>query len=276
MLITRILTALILLPLAISAIYFLTPLEFLFVDALIVGWASFEWAGFVFSKSMPKQIYYVIGTEFIFVIAHFVHTHWFMLIATVFWAMTVFWIIVYPKSENKWAQGYWPRIIMGWLTLIPFGLALYAIRFDNLFFFNISGANILLLILVLIWANDTGAYFVGKYFGKTKLAPAISPGKTMQGLWGGLGLTLLVMLLIALILHLRLAQIIFALIIALLVGLVGTVGDLYESMQKRVAGVKDSGRLLPGHGGILDRIDSVTAVLPVVTFILSMKLGATI
>jgi len=123
------------------------------------------------------------------------------------------------------------------------------------------GALEVLLVLILVWIADTAAYFVGRAWGRRKLAPAISPGKTWEGAAGGL----LGALAYAIICRFFIEGIAWApyLAAAALLAMVSIVGDLFESAAKRQAGVKDSGTILPGHGGILDRIDSATAVLPV-------------
>ncbi|MDD9855584.1 MAG: phosphatidate cytidylyltransferase, partial [Gammaproteobacteria bacterium] len=123
------------------------------------------------------------------------------------------------------------------------------------------GAGVALGALAVVWAADSGAYFAGKRFGKRRLAPAISPGKTVAGLVGGLAAALTVAALLAWAAA-DAAQIRWWLAAALVAALFSVVGDLYESSLKRRAGVKDSGGILPGHGGILDRIDGLIAALP--------------
>ena len=117
--------------------------------------------------------------------------------------------------------------------------------------------------LALIWVADIGAYFSGKRFGKNKLAESISPGKTIEGLLGALVLTSLYTLLSGYYFGLNTIQIISLMLISLILTIISVVGDLYESTLKREVGLKDSGTILPGHGGILDRIDSVLAAMPV-------------
>ena len=118
-------------------------------------------------------------------------------------------------------------------------------------------------VLLLVWGADTGAYFAGRRFGKVKLAPAVSPAKTREGLYGGLLTTTLIMLAVAFYLQISGLQFLrFAAASAITV-LASVLGDLFESMVKRRAGIKDSGKIFPGHGGALDRIDSITAAAPV-------------
>ena len=127
---------------------------------------------------------------------------------------------------------------------------------------------LLLTIFIFIWVNDTGAYLVGSRWGKTPLAPSISPKKTVEGSIGGLLLVLLSAVVLRLLLFPELSWL-RMLLIAAVVAIFGTIGDLFESSLKRQAGVKDSGKLIPGHGGILDRIDSFLLAVPAVYLLLA-------
>jgi phosphatidate cytidylyltransferase len=120
-----------------------------------------------------------------------------------------------------------------------------------------------LFLLLLIWAADTAAYFIGRRWGSRKLAPTLSPGKTWVGVYGALAAAGIAALALALWLDLTAGLAAGVVVICLLTASISVVGDLYESLVKRRRGVKDSGRLLPGHGGMLDRIDSLTAAAPV-------------
>jgi phosphatidate cytidylyltransferase len=121
---------------------------------------------------------------------------------------------------------------------------------------------LILAVMVLVWGADIGAYFSGRRFGKRKLAPRVSPGKSWEGVFGGLLATLLICLLVGLYRGWSTLDLFLALAGTAVVVLVSVVGDLTESMFKRQSGVKDSSNLLPGHGGVLDRIDSLTAAIP--------------
>lgn len=125
------------------------------------------------------------------------------------------------------------------------------------------GPKLVLFLLVLIWTADIAAYFTGRRWGKTKLAPALSPGKTRAGVYGALAGAVLAALSLAWWLGMSPSLAGLAVILCVVTAFVSVVGDLYESLVKRRRGVKDSGRLLPGHGGILDRIDSLMAAAPV-------------
>ncbi|MGV0951420.1 MAG: phosphatidate cytidylyltransferase, partial [Azonexus sp.] len=150
-------------------------------------------------------------------------------------------------------------LIVGLVVLFPAWLALVQLR--------VAGPGVLLAILAIVWMADVAAYFSGKRFGKHKLAPSISPGKTWEGaIGGGIGVVLYG---IALRLGFAFEPVglplwVFGL---LAVTAISIMGDLYESMLKRQAGIKDSSNVLPGHGGVLDRIDSLTSTLPVVALL---------
>jgi len=124
---------------------------------------------------------------------------------------------------------------------------------------------LVLFLLILIWAADIGAYFAGKFFGKNKLCPSVSPGKTLEGVYGGIALTQVVAITYVYITTQTplLNDFLIFSFLALSVSLVSVLGDLFESVLKRIAEVKDSGNILPGHGGILDRIDSLTSSAPI-------------
>lgn len=127
---------------------------------------------------------------------------------------------------------------------------------------------LIVAVMVLVWAADIGAFFFGRAFGKHKLAPKVSPGKSWEGLFGGLLVSLLITAGVGLFRGWSMSELSLALVGSTLVVLVSVVGDLAESMFKRQSGLKDSSHLLPGHGGVLDRIDSLTAAIPLFVVIL--------
>ncbi len=183
-------------------------------------------------------------------------TRWLLGIATVWWFLALLWIVLAPLRGHVVLT-----VLACWLSLAPLWVAVLELRGTDR-----RGSWVLLFALAVIVAADTGAYFAGRAFGRIKLAPSVSPGKTWEGVFGGLlaaGLLSIVgaygmgwppLLLLPL---------------ALAVASMSVIGDLLESKMKRQAGVKDSGRLFPGHGGILDRIDSLSAGLPLMALGLS-------
>lgn len=119
-------------------------------------------------------------------------------------------------------------------------------------------------LFLLVWGADSGAYFVGRKFGRKKLAPSVSPNKSVEGLYGGVSVAAIIIVVVAWIyLDLTLIQYLLFIILSVVTVLGSVLGDLFESMIKRRAGIKDSGRVLPGHGGVLDRIDSLLAAAPI-------------
>ena len=133
-----------------------------------------------------------------------------------------------------------------------------------------QGELLIAVLFALVWGADIGAYFSGKRFGTHKLMPAVSPGKTVEGLVGGLVVCLLIALGVSVVLEFDYSATATLVLLAIATGLISVLGDLFESLFKRESGVKDSGTILPGHGGILDRIDSLTAAAPI--FFLGIRL----
>lgn len=176
-----------------------------------------------------------------------------MMIACGFWAVALLMVQGYPSSAILWGHTVL-RLLMGVFVLVPTWLALVYVHAQP------QGPWLVLMIAAIVAAADTGGYFTGRKFGKHKLAPSVSPGKTLEGFAGGLLANILLAALVA-----WLSNSNFWLLLAIVVptSLVSVLGDLLESMVKRHAGVKDSGSILPGHGGILDRVDSITAAAPV-------------
>ncbi len=180
------------------------------------------------------------------------------------------WIFVVPAWLISGWQMRLPLLmaLTGWAVLIPTGLAMMDLRTQN--------PSLLLALMGLVWVADIAAYFAGRRFGKNKLAPSISPGKTWEGVIGALlGVSVYVLLLawLAWISGLfTLRQMLPSLLLASWwwVGL-AVIGDLFESAIKRQAGVKDSGALLPGHGGLLDRIDALTSTLPLAALVILLQ-----
>jgi phosphatidate cytidylyltransferase len=170
---------------------------------------------------------------------------------------SVFWVIAVPLwlARGVRSQARAALIASGFLVMVPSALALAWLR-----------PREVLAVLVLVWIADTAAYFCGRAWGRRKLAPAISPGKTWEGAVGGVvGALAYAIILAAFTARLAWAPVLAA---AAALAVISIVGDLFESAAKRQAGVKDSGALLPGHGGILDRIDSATAALPLAALLL--------
>lgn len=270
----RVVTALILAALFFLALAYLPLPLFSAFAALVVLIGAWEWANLAgFSHRWRRATYVVVTLVILLAIAFWLDINTFgtslrdtqfesiqrvLLLACIWWAVALLWVQTYPHSALLW--GYrWIRCVMGLLVLIPAWVALTYVRALE------QGAWLLLLMIAIVACADIGGYFTGRRWGRRKLAPAVSPGKTWEGFAGGVGanllLTLLVWLWVGGSYWLWLALILPA-------GLVSVLGDLVESMLKRHRGIKDSSKLLPGHGGILDRIDSLTAAAPVFALVL--------
>ncbi len=179
-------------------------------------------------------------------------------VACLFWSLAMLLVESYPRTAWLWRSAV-ARSFMGWLILAATWLA-------SLFLLTLPGGSLLMVVLVLgVATADIGAYFSGRQWGRHKLAPSVSPGKTWEGFWGGLAgvMTLTLLIITVLPRHLSHLPIVTLVLIGLALAGASVLGDLTVSMVKRVSGVKDSGVLLPGHGGLLDRIDGLCAAAPV-------------
>tara|TARA_Y100001963_G_scaffold73139_1_gene101661 strand:+ start:3029 stop:3892 length:864 start_codon:yes stop_codon:yes gene_type:complete len=281
----RVITALILAPLALMAVFYLPLAGFaLFISAafLLGAW---EWSGLCGLASKAMRWVYVMLTAIILALLYWqwpAPLHWpveqnvllstLLLAGIGWWVLAIVLVLTYPKSQKLWAGSDWGKALMGWLTLIPAWVAVLFIRSTDYAASNFTGAWLIFCLLALVWAADIGGYIVGKPFGKHKLLPKVSPGKTVEGMLGGLALVAIVVTIVAWLQDWP-AQTGIWYVSALLLTVLSVFGDLTESMFKRVAGKKDSGAFLPGHGGILDRIDSLTATAPLFAIIVALYGG---
>ena len=261
MLRTRIITAVIFAPLVISAIYLL-PLGLYAVFFWVIAAAgAYEWAGLSgLAGRLAKVVYLGVLALLALVTWQFPerwpHVLW---LGVAFWGVAAVAVIVYPRGGH-WAVHPAFAVPAGMVVAWAAWLALVVIRDQP------GGATWVLWLLFLVWSADIGAYFTGRRFGRRKLAPLVSPGKTWEGLLGGVAMSLVIAL--TMLAPMGALSAWWPPVIVLLVA-VSVFGDLFESVLKRKRGVKDSGSLLPGHGGMLDRIDSVVAALPVFALVLS-------
>jgi len=273
----RIITALILAPAAILAIFYL-PLDYFYAFLMgVISIGAWEWAPFMGFKSKFSRIIYTGLTAVLISILWFCFPPqqlWSSLhgldanavailcLSVLWWAIAAILMLTYPKSTPFWANNTAIIGLFGWLTLIPTWLAFVVLRSYDYELANFHGAQLLMCLFILVWCADIGAYFVGKSFGKHKLMPNVSPGKTIEGFLGGMACAAIVSVVVAFVLDWNIEQLLIALLVTLLIVVISVLGDLTESMFKRQSGIKDSGTILPGHGGILDRIDSLTATAP--------------
>jgi phosphatidate cytidylyltransferase len=162
-------------------------------------------------------------------------------------------------------------MLMGLPVLVPAWVGLNHMRTAGLYYGDADN-NLLLILYVfcVVWVADIGAYFAGRAFGKAKLAPRVSPGKSWAGVWGGLLAVAIFAAIISQLAGARWPDAVLLVLATLVTGGVSVLGDLLESMLKRFRGIKDSSGLLPGHGGIMDRIDSLTAAIPLFALMITL------
>lgn len=271
----RIITALWLIPLVLGAIFFLPPLYFSWVLIPVFAIAGREW-GRIIDPSCEVTKWSFTSTIAIVLIAINIivpadeiwlrgHLHPVMLallmLGVFWWVVALLLVLFFPKSAAFWRNNPMLKSMFGQLTLLPCFAALTTIKSLDSLANPYLGGTLLLLVMLVVWAADSGAYFAGKSFGRHKLIARVSPGKTVEGLLGGLVTTLIVVAGVMVYSPEQEWKLVVA--VTLITALASALGDLSESMFKRVAKIKDSGSILPGHGGVLDRIDSLTAALPV-------------
>ena len=267
---TRIITALILAPIAIGGIFFLPPLGFALFTGGIITLGAWEWANMSGIVAPAARVAYAL------VVAAVLYGLLNVPAVAVLWLALFWWILCfllvrsYPGGSERWGSVA-ARAIMGLLVLVPAWVGLNHIRTGG-FEFGDSTNNLLVILYVfcVVWVADIGAYFAGRAFGKAKLAPRVSPGKSWAGVWGGLVAVAVFAIIIGMLASATVGQSLLLVIASLVTGLVSVLGDLLESMLKRFRGIKDSSQLLPGHGGIMDRIDSLTAAIPVFALIITL------
>ncbi|HVL02753.1 MAG TPA: phosphatidate cytidylyltransferase [Dongiaceae bacterium] len=252
----RIITAVILLPLILGAIFYLPTAWFALAMAIPVALGAWEWANIMGIEEPVKRAPYVGIVLSLLVLVMLTGFNGVLYLGCLWWAAAVWLVKAYPNEVARW-EGRGIQSCIGLLVLVPAWWSLVLIQRQP------DGEWWLLYVMLLVWGADTGAYFVGRKLGKNKLAPAVSPGKSVEGLLGGLATTAIIALIVAFSTAASAQVGLIPFLLISLVAVIGSVyGDLAESMFKRHRGIKDSSQLLPGHGGVLDRIDSITAAVP--------------
>jgi phosphatidate cytidylyltransferase len=264
MLYQRILTAI---PLALFVIWiiFFQPTSVFFWFLLFVVFISgFEWARLAGVLNVVYRVAFAVAiTASVWAINEYAleHVTWLYYVAVMWWfSITLYLKIATPGAVST--KFKIDRLLIAFIILPSAALAmqdLHGMYVGN----ERQGPEWLFFGLSLVWVADIGAYFSGKKFGKNKLAPLISPGKTREGLFGALLATSVYALLASYYFRLQTEIAVLLVMLSIIVTFISVTGDLYISYLKREAGLKDSGKILPGHGGILDRIDSVLAAMPV-------------
>ena len=263
---TRILSALWMIPLVVIAILYLPTAYFGSVIAIVLLTGLYEWASLAHVKSTPGKLTYLLVNAILFcLIAYFDDEQHSALIITTFcggffWLLSLLWLWKFNFARASGTFNNNLKLLAGSLASLPLWSALIWLHGSE------QGPIWTLVAIGLIVAADSGAYLFGVNFGKHKLAPNISPGKSWEGFWGGLFCATLMALICMLLLGSSVVYWKF-IVIGLLTGLFSVVGDLFESLFKRHAAIKDSSSLIPGHGGLLDRLDSIFSGLVIFTLV---------
>ena len=257
----RIITALVLVAIVLCSMFATTsPYPMLVLMTTAAGGAGYEWYKLMPQKAerlinKPLAYGYGILTAGLSALALYFNDIIILLwsASIMSWCLSLYWVKSYPSYD-------------GWYnpSLKIIGLILVAAAITAIYSLWSSSPWWLMYLFLLVWGADSGAYFVGRKLGKKKLAPSVSPNKSIEGLYGGVVTAMLIVIAVEL-LYLELSLLEHALFLGLSVITVfsSVLGDLFESMIKRRAGIKDSGRILPGHGGVLDRIDSLLSAAPI-------------
>lgn len=276
----RVITAILLAVVLVAATTVLPPFYFAVFFTAPILLAVYEWGSFTGPASSRFKAGYTAGASIMIVGLYPLlgispeaqsidnaRVVVLLILALLFWLMVLNFLWSYPQQVGKW-NGESKIALMGLFVLLPAWVGLVQLKY-----FDESGL-LVLAVIALVSAADIGGYFTGRTLGKTPLAPRLSPKKTREGFYGGLGFCVLVSLVFVPVAADRFRQFTATEFVTLLaasavLAVFSVFGDLLVSMLKRNRGLKDSGKLLPGHGGILDRIDSLTAAMPVFVLVVS-------
>lgn len=257
----RVLTALVLAPIAICAVLYLPTEAFGGVIAVFFLLASWEWTRMSGLHSRAVRVLLIALNAGAMVTVWLLRDQGALIgaifIGVAFWPFAAIWLRFYGFAAEPGIGNTGLKLLAGTLAVVPAHAALMHLHSSGG-----QGPLWLLFVLFVIWAADVFAYLAGSRFGKTKLAPRISPGKSIEGVYGALVGAMAIALFGAWLLGVSGIDYLWVIVLAMATVLVSIVGDLFESLIKRHAQVKDSGRLFPGHGGAYDRLDSVFAALP--------------
>lgn len=270
----RVVTAVILMAGLLAALVWLPPVGFDLLLLLVVLAGAWEWTTLAGATVAPLRIGFqslLLLSCGLLLLQGGDWLQWMILLAAVLWWPCAFYCIVRQPRQVWLLRQPAALLAAGWFVLVPSWLAVYWLQ-------RLPGERLfhVLWFIALVAAADTGAYFAGKTFGRHKLAPLVSPNKTWEGLAGGMVATAIVALAGARLGPSAVLHDVNALVVvlaALLLAAYSVVGDLFESLLKRTQNLKDSGTLLPGHGGVMDRLDSITAALPLFVLLLLLVTG---
>jgi phosphatidate cytidylyltransferase len=260
MLKTRVITAIVLLGLIGLCLFYLPPIAWIIFCAVLLSCSAAEWAQFANYSKVARNLYILVT-----LLASYSLLRWqtYYMVAIGLYSAAFFWVGIAPLwLKTKWRLADHPMLaaLCGWIILLPAFHILYHARLSPLV------TQKIFYLVMIVWIADSAAYFAGRAFGKHKLAPFISPGKSWEGVVGAM----LVVSLYAFIMGYFFLSFSPLILIggACLLTAISIVGDLLESLFKRQIGIKNSSNLLPGHGGVLDRVDSLLALLPFIGLLL--------
>ena len=253
----RLLTSLVLISLVLLAIYYAKVWVLKALVLLLVVIGGWEWAQLVPIRRLVNKLFFM----FVLLLLVYASSQWlsnWLVMGMVLWGFILFAVLTFPTSQNVW--GYRILVSGACLLLLPlFANTLIAI------YQHARGKDLIVYLLCLVWATDVGAYLVGKGWGRHKLIPLVSPGKSVEGAAGGFLLAMLVAVIGYTFIHPHHHALTWY-VIAVGTALISMLGDLFISMLKRRCKLKDTGHVFPGHGGVLDRIDSLIAAAPLFYF----------
>ncbi len=261
MLRNRIITAAVLIPIVVAFIFLADLKWFALLFSVFAVIGAWEWAGLCKLKEKYKYLYSL------FVLLILAGIYWLdsrslyesvIFFGAVYWLIAVVLIVSYQKQYNLLPNFPLILILVGLFLLIPMWSSLILLKSSTA-----HGASLIMCLMLLIWGADTAAYFAGKKWGKRKLASRVSPGKTWEGTIGGVLSTVVITICYVVFSNENISDGLMFIGLAILTVIASVFGDLMESLVKREAGQKDSGSILPGHGGVMDRIDSLTAASPI-------------
>lgn len=261
MLIPRIITGVVLLAAVFFLFFFASPNVFFVAISLLLAWSSWEWSRLIGLTVVARRLF-LVAFYLLMAMAMFWLPVGILLIAfSVWWCLVFIILLFYARGRALWAKKTWVGVLMGIPTLGSSYIGFNVLRhFDQ-----VSSASIVFYFVLLIAAMDTCAYFVGRAWGKRKLAPTLSPNKTWEGLLGGVVGSIIVALAASMYFEFSAAVTVIFVVISLLAALFSVVGDLFISLLKRQQHLKDTGNILPGHGGLLDRLDGLNGGVSIFT-----------
>lgn len=259
----RLLTTLILVPLVLLAIYDANTWVLSGIVLLLTALLGWEWLQLIpIKQTVNKCLFMAILLLLVWPAVHWLND-W-LRVDLVCWSAILVAVVTFPSSQAVWGH----RLVVGAAGLLLLPLVASAMA---ALYLQAQGKDFIVYLLCLIWATDIGAYLAGKQWGRHKLIPAVSPGKTVEGSLGGMALAVLVAGVGYVYFKPHFA--LFWFVIAVCTALISMLGDLFISMLKRRCHLKDTGRIFPGHGGVLDRLDSLIAALPLFYFAHTLSLN---